>query len=223
MRVLLNYMLTLASRFDNDGDRCRYGANLMVFRASTLMDDSERRAIHDRLHFCEDGVDVSRLAGVLDLVADLSVASDSAVNPDPTLKPIALPISANGADPLPGAPQAFLTGRSILFEAESDLAVVDGKRVFSKYVMDQMHKFFSTRAGVVESFMCFPVYAPRQPGGPPIAVLNLHRNLRNTLAGEKLPLLDALFAPLCMALGAVVDSLERGGTTLGTLNEENHG
>ena len=110
----------------------------------------------------------------------------------------------------------------MVFEAESDLTAVDDGRIFSKYVMEKMHEFFRSRKGVVESFMCFPVYSPRRPQGLPIAVLNLHRNHPNNLAGEKLPLLDSLFAPLCMALGAVLDSLERGGTKLGNATKDNH-
>lgn len=113
IRTQLICVLTLASAFDVDGDKAKYGCNVMAFRDAGSLSDEDADAIDKRMKFVDSGVTVRKLDGALDLLLPLSVSSSSGVRRDPTLTAFALPIPAVSNHELggllPGAPLAFVT------------------------------------------------------------------------------------------------------------------
>src|SRR5258706_12179880 len=85
----------------------------MIYKPSAGMPLNVRQEIQQRLKFQEDGVIVEGLAGVLDLIPELSATTEHERAPDPGLHPLALPVPVmikNDAGlfrVLPGAPYAF--------------------------------------------------------------------------------------------------------------------
>lgn len=227
IRSQLVCILNAVSSFDANGDKCRYGANVMLYRESTGISSLALAELQTRLKFAESGAHLSNMRGCLDLQTRLSVSTDSRGDPDPQLIGIALPLpilrpgeNALDGPVLPGAPYTFLSREPTVFEAASDLDKVrlDGK--FSKFVMDAMGEFFQSRKEVIRSFACFAIYPPLQPDAGPIGVLNIHRDQENPSAAERIPLLNPLLVPLCAGVGALLYALSNPGATLPSSQKE---
>jgi len=115
IRSVLQMVGALAQCFDGNHPEKRYAANIMVFRGSETIPQEERRAVTDRLRFCDEGIGLDGLRGVLDLDTALSTTSGEGSDPDDDLVPLALPVprQVKNADGkwrvLPGAPHSLVT------------------------------------------------------------------------------------------------------------------
>ena len=221
VRIQLVCILKIVAVFDDGGADARYGCNVMRFLDSATLQPADLPALQARLRFAEAGVQLSGLAGVLDVQQALSVSSDSDGRPDPQLVAMALPVPllAPGVEPddgpvLPGAPETFLSGEASVFEATSDLARLSQDGRFSRFVIDQLRAFFDAPRSAIRSFACFPVHAPGTSPGRPIAVLNIHRDRENPSAAERIALLNPLLTPLCAGIGASLQALADHGARL---------
>lgn len=211
VRTQLLCVLELASRFDDDGKDARYGVNVMLFHdQAEIAYDKQAAAIKERLRFVDPDVTIRDLRGFLDLKLPLSVASGSGAEPDAQLQPLALPIPKSEKDRyddylLPGAPMTYATGQAWVFEAEDDIKAVAAQAQFSNFVKDELKAFFAARSGVIKSFLCFPIRMPPWiEGGRTFGVLNVHRNLENPLAAERVQLLAPILDPFLVLLGESV-------------------
>lgn len=213
LRTQLVCVLRLATNFDEDGDKAKYGCNLMLFKPIDGLHEQELRKIQERLKFAEKGVSVKNLAGVLDLMPELSISSASGADPDPTLVPFALPIpqltvteksdrSKNGV--LPGAPDAFVAEEEVVIESFEDLLNRTPNEYFTSSVRAELRMFFEQKAGSVQSFVSVPLYSRTTSRADPIGVLNIHRNLPNKLAAEKFELFSPLLVPILLSIGRLL-------------------
>ena len=221
VRIQLVCILKIVTVFDDGGAEARYGCNVMRYLDASTLEPAELSALQARMRFAEAGVQLSGLAGVLDVQPALSVSSDSDGRPDPQLVPMSLPVPllAPGVEPdegpvLPGAPETFLSGEATVFEATSDLARLSQDGRFSRFVIDQLRAFFDAPRSTIRSFACFPIHAPGTSLGSPIAVLNIHRDRENPSAAERIALLNPLLTPLCAGIGASLQALADHGARL---------
>lgn len=206
IRTQLICVLKLASVYDVDGEKAKYGCNLMIFRDANSLSDEDVDAIDERMKFVDPGVTVRKLAGALDLLLSLSVSSSSLDNPDAALNAFALPVPAMSQDEsgdkinnglLPGAPVAFVEKTEAVIESPEDWLSRSGS--FSLKVKTELNLFFKEREEVLQSFASIPLYpSTTYNRDSPIGVLNIHRNLPNKLLAEKLELLlPSSFRLLC--------------------------
>ena len=209
IRAQLMCVLGLARAFDKEGDKARYGCNLMVFRNAADLSDSEAEAIDQRLKFVDQGVTVKKLEGALDLLLPLSVSSDASGQPDARLKAFALPIGSreNGDHSLdgilPGAPLAWAKRAEAVIESPDDW--LSKSSLFSSQVQKEMEAFFSDRSHELQSFASIPLYcALGNNVDNPIGVLNFHRNRPNPLLAEKMELFAPLLVPIASLTGRLL-------------------
>jgi hypothetical protein len=191
IRVVLDGVVTLAALFDGRPYGVTYAANVMLFRETRELPETEILDLKNRLQFLEPAVDIRALDGVLNLQLSLSTTTATREpEPDLNLKPLSLPIpssirSADGRRSrlLPGAPLAFVTGNMELYTDTSTL----GKWCrtygdFSESVCGAVEAYFGSPTGMrIRSFASFPLAGERETG-----VINIHRN-RPGLLGEKEP------------------------------------
>jgi hypothetical protein len=90
-----------------------------------------------------------------------------------------------------------------------------------------MVAFFETEKDTIQSILSFPLFAPADleedeseaDARIPIGILNLHRNLPNELAAEKLELLEPLLTPSLQYVSYLL-SLEMEDDDILDTNEE---
>ncbi len=229
IRTQLICVLKLASGYDVDGEKANYGCNLMIFRDAKSLSAEDVDAIDKRMKFVDPGVTVRKLAGALDLLLPLSVSSSSRSLPaDPALIAFALPVPAISQDEsgdsinntlLPGAPLAFIEKTEAVIESPEDWLSRSGS--FSSKVQTELKQFFNERREVLQSFASIPLYAWTNPNkDSPIGILNIHRNLPNTLLAEKLELFAPLLVPITLLMGQLLWSYGQQGFILE--NREEH-
>jgi hypothetical protein len=129
IRVQLVNILALAREFDSDGKKARYGCNIMLFRRSVDMSDTDAAGYEGMLRFADRATSVKKLYGVLELQPELSVSSDSmSAEPDTKLTPFCLPVPGSSlvisdcftVDVLPGAVDAFASKKAAVIETPED-------------------------------------------------------------------------------------------------------
>ncbi len=240
IRTQLKWVLNTVQKYDADGDSAKYGANLMLFRESAKLDQAEIERLEGRLMFVERAVSLTKLHGVLDLVVELSVSSESTFEADSNLEAFALPIPkltrAEQDDTndrfqygvLPGAPDAFVSRRETVIETPEMWNEQAQSEHFSLFVRRQMSGLLSEKKSWIQSFFCIPLFVPDQEeSSSPFAVLNVHRDLPNNLAAEKLELLSPLLVPFKLAIGRLAWSYLKEcnnhcAASNGVENRENH-
>jgi hypothetical protein len=218
IRLQLKWVLGLVTQFDADGGKAKYGVNVMIFRSSSsIATNEEIDDIEARLRFVENGVSVTKLKGVLDLMVDWSVSTDSSaegsgveIRRDANLQPLALPIPnlteaeraerfKNGV--LPGAPDAFVSKVETVIESSYQWNLQAESDHFSRPIREQMKQMMEDEKSWMQSFFCVPLFAPDASNGQePFAILNVHRNIPNTLAAEKMELLAPMLVPFTRAI-----------------------
>jgi hypothetical protein len=188
IRHLLRYIAILAQKFDGDHPNTRYAANLMLFRASSSLDEAERRAIQPNLRFIDQTASIDQLKGVLELIPALStVATDENASPDTQLPAICLAVpkstKLNGLyQVLPGAPLAFAERLpSIQVQASMVARWCQVNADFTQSVREQITSYFEDSATArVRSFISIPLcYVDENDGADdktkdPVGVLNIH-------------------------------------------------
>lgn len=226
IRTQLLMILNIVKAFDADGAKAKYGVNIMLYYESKSLNASESAALGKRILFIEKGVSINNLAGVLDMICELSVSSISSYEPDNSLSPFALPIPVldeverrarleNGV--LPGAPDAFTSRSESVIETLSDWTDRASVDHYSATLRSQLLNYFKDK-NWMQSFVSVPIFEPENHDAAtntPIAVLNIHRNLENKLAAEKYELLSPLLVPVTLPIGRLLmkykDSLEISG------------
>jgi hypothetical protein len=182
IRVVLSAVAVLAHYFDGRPSDVMYAANIMLFRPSSSLTDSEERELEGRLRFSEPEAHIRNLEGVLDLRCDLSTTNRvEGARPDAQLAPLALPIpfktkSDDGlrSRVLPGAPRAFCDKALDLYANTGTLAEwCRTKGDFSGSVIQQVESYFQAGTGRhFQSLVSLPLaWQADQPG---VGVLNIH-------------------------------------------------
>lgn len=177
IRGALGSIASLAKIFD-DREGERYAANVMLFRKSASMSAAQEAEIAARLRFCEHGVSVKNLLGVLDLEPALSATTVDGLNPDPFLSKFALPVPLvpkfrDLYKLLPGAPLAFVENRTDVHEDFARLrAWCDEKCDLSQSVKLELNQYLENQAEHMRSFISIPL-SPQWDMAP-FAVLNVH-------------------------------------------------
>jgi hypothetical protein len=148
--------------------------------------------------FCDEGVGIEHLRGVLELQVSLSaVASDANAAPDPRMTPIVLPIPkqslVNGKyKVIPGAPLAFVDDEPDIYTHTNLLAQwCEENGDFTQQVVQQIRDYFATSH--VRAFVSIPLSDTEGAVGDaephnPCAVLNIHATRGGLLRGESEPL-----------------------------------
>jgi hypothetical protein len=207
IRVVLDGVVTLAALFDGRPYGVTYAANIMVFRDTRSLPQTELSTLKERLKFLDPETDPRALHGVLDLELLLSTttATPGEPEPDSDLQPLCLPIptSIRSDDGrrwrlLPGAPLAFESGAMELYTDTSTLGDWCRKYGdFSGTVCGAVETYFGSSSGMrIRSFVSFPLSG--------VGVVNIHRD-QPGLLGEKeqarqfLPLMHP-FRSLCLQL-----------------------
>jgi len=200
----------------------RYAANIMLFRATSDIQNDEREAVFGRLGPYVDGQSFDGLAGILDLQPELSASTDDqddSFDPDPSLTPMALPVpkeerSRNNGQKryLPGAPTALVEGRYLIDDTHRLLAIyeTEGEYDLSPGVFQKIDSYFrETNSGqMVRSFMSLMLYY-RDPGlvGDEIAigVVNIHSDHVNLFAHRELAAhYESLCQPFILGLARMI-------------------
>lgn len=229
IRVQLMLIMRLAMAFHSDGQSAIYGCNIMLFVPSdTLNNKREAESIQKILKFIDRGVSVERLDGVLALIPILSVSSGSDKGPDTNLRPFALPIPKltenernnpykNGV--LPGAPDAFVSGIDAVIETKDDWLEKTSSIWFSMGVQREMQTFFDQSKTWIQSFVSIPLYIDEASEDQPFAVLNIHRNLPNNSAAEKMELFSPMLVPIERLLCRLLLTYKQAGSILNDILE----
>jgi hypothetical protein len=119
VRVVLHGLAVLAQRFDAGSLTAAYAANIMLFkRISDLRRDDPAQLLppDGKLRFTPRG---SPLQGVLDLDLELSamprlgVAREEKPDPDPLLKPLALPVPESAETRGPAPTESYASCREL--------------------------------------------------------------------------------------------------------------
>jgi hypothetical protein len=206
VRRMLGVMERLVRTFDGehlDGSRIRYGLNVMLFVERAEYEHSPRKPqLLSRLHFSSPGMSLDSVAGVLDIVPAMSMATD-APGKDPHLEHFALPI-----DPVPALARAAQASRTALPGATDACVNMIHTAVpsieFLSQTMDRLKTDPQARQAVldyfrqerisrtVQSFVCVPLIA-KDTGM--VGVLNIHRDAPNPTIEDKLALLVPLMTP----------------------------
>jgi hypothetical protein len=178
VRVALSAIATLARIFDGDRPLERYAGNVMLFKESKTMSDAEATEITKYLKFCEHGVSIRNLSGVLILEPALSTTTTvDAFSPDATLAKFALPVpvKSKAGDRyivLPGAPLAFIENRPDVHEDFSRLRQwCEQNGDFTQSVKDELSDYLASQVGHMQSFISIPLSLPTKS---PFAILNVH-------------------------------------------------
>lgn len=219
----LDAMTVLAAEFQRVPN-ARYAANIMLFRSTSDIPAEEHQAIFERLGPFVDCHTLEGLAGILDLIPELSASTDDqddSFDPDPSLKPMALPVpkeerSKNNGQKryLPGAPTALIEGRyliddthrlSLEYETQKEYDLPPG-------IFQQIDSYFhKTEAGrAVRSFMSLMLYY-RQPGTTgnenTIGVVNIHSDQVNLFASRELAAqYESLCQPFILGLARMIQN-----------------
>jgi len=207
-RHVLRIIAVLAQKFDDPSDgglgehEIVYAANVMIYKPTPSIPPVDIPAIDERMLFRGDGVTVSKLKGVLDLVPTLSTtAADPKATPDPSLRPFALGIpnraKAERLRPgecelryrvLPGAPRAFCDREADIYENTNRIREwCERYGDFTDDVKDAVETYFETGPGAnIGSFVSIPLFHPEdlKHEADPVGVLNIHSNAFNLLKGR---------------------------------------
>ncbi len=197
LRHLLRIIAALAQQFDGSHADVEYAANIMLFKEPANLSPVQRDSLQKRLLFCDEGVGIEHLRGVLELQISLSaVASDANAAPDPRMTPIVLPVPkeplvSHKYKVIPGAPLAFVDDEPDIYTDTRLLAQwCEEYGDFTQQVVQQIRDYFATSH--VRAFVSIPLSNTETIGnaGPhnPCAVLNIHATRRGLLRGESEPL-----------------------------------
>jgi hypothetical protein len=193
---VLRVIAALAKGYDERNREARHAANVMLFVPSESLDDQAAATLQSRLRFADDGIDIRRLRGVLDLVRDFSTTDSHEIRPDPELDDFALPIFSEVKNQdgqfriLFGAPIAFATRQPSLYCDTWKLEEWFAQQAdISRSVQRQVADYF-TSANCVRSFLSVPIISDGLPGvvngGHPLGVINVHSNATNLLRTSEL-------------------------------------
>ena len=210
IRVVLECIVSLAYIFDGQTKNAKYSANIMLFIKSSTMDNDKREEIKTRLHFA-DGIDITTLDGVLDLIMPLSTTNGG--GPDAELAPFALPVPQNPDHEvdgekkytvLPGAPWAFAYRDAAGFP---DLAEFEqwakNQGDFSPGTISDMRGYFQTGKGrTINSF--FSVALLQGDADEPVGVLNIHRDVKGMLGERAIELFLPFTSPFRLLLAELI-------------------
>jgi hypothetical protein len=200
-RLVLRTFVILAQQFDR-APNLRYAANVMLFRDAKQLTSAAQAEMKQRLRFCDHEVGIENLRGVLDLRCDLSTVSlSSNADPDPDLRPLALPVPQQDHPDkvfpgeaeyrsrlLPGGPRAFYKGTMECYLDTSTLPIwCQQHGDFSPGIQQDLDDYFRNHEmGIhVKSFVSIPLRNP-QAENEILGVLNLHRNEVGMLKAEQL-------------------------------------
>jgi hypothetical protein len=182
IQTLLRSIATLAWVFDkepHDGDvRVPYACNVMVFVPINAAGPPFSNTVIEKLKFVERTA-VGALMGALELRREFSASTAHRDGPDVEVPELALPVPRTVLDAygrfvvLPGAPRAFLTGKTDGYTDSADLAKwCEEKGDFLKAVVDDLRAYFS-ETGTGNRAASF-LSRPLQRAGNTFAVMNLH-------------------------------------------------
>lgn len=224
-RLLLRALMQVAVAFDADSTRATYSANVMMFLPSDMLTGDLADTLQRKLQLADEAASVSLMFGVLDVVPKLSVSTLNELEPldvDPLLVDLCLPIprsamaspnSAQGPAPLvlPGAPVAFTSKTVSAVERQSQLLQHMESRGFSKHVVAEMRRYLDKNKQI-QSFISVPLLPPSSvedfPSGysadVPFAVVNINRNMDNSLSAERMALFQPLLEPFRQVLSRLL-------------------
>jgi len=209
IRIVLQAILNLAHAFDGQ-PRCRYAANVMIFRASSDIGASEIDRITSITKFISNETDIYKLKGILELRTPLSTTTDDAESPqmDESLLEMALPVpkelvsQTNGLyNCLPGAPLAFMTLTGQIVEDTLDLwDWVSENCNLPPETADQIQQYFQSDIG--QRIRSIFSYAILEAEGKPIGVINIHSDRPRlfNVSVERSEQFQALSVPLLQLL-----------------------
>lgn len=230
IQAVLRAIVETARSFDSADTSSIYSASLMLFRRNTTEFECTEPV------YQIDGMNDSELAGFLELIPALTVASSPAAEHRENVS-LVLPIprdqsplrEENGHDRfriLPGAPWAYVFKSPVCFVQMPHF--FDNLRDCSSLDHHNMAKvrayFDSGPAREVRSFSSFPILEPRFGDTGVVAVLNLHSSEPGLLQdnGPELfaPLLEPFQLPLSLlivsrsSLSSPTSALAASGTPL---------
>jgi hypothetical protein len=205
IRTVLFTAANLVRRFDRSAGDAVFSANIMRFYPAA----SIRRSRKDLEAFAivEDGVDLARTRGVLDLNCALSASTATLANaPDRQIRRLVLTVpnpSDDGEIGLPGAPTAFCRREMDVCPDVFEIPVRcmrEGSG--SKTVADSIRRHFNgPGASHIRSFLSIPLLIPQDLERDPVGVLNINCSITGML-GEParqemiMPNLRSLLWPL---------------------------
>lgn len=208
IRGILFVMESVIRIFDGDGrstSEARYGFNIMVFVRKAEYDGAAlKNLLQKRLQFPRDGASLDTAVGALDILPELSVATD-AKDGDSKLAHFAMLIDCepriavdaqSGQPALAGATDCCI---NIIHTAVPSVDALRQKLELSKEsesLKQNVLNYFGKDEiqQTVKSFLCIPLTAPNS--GTSIAgVLNIHRNMANPSIEERMALLIPLMTP----------------------------
>lgn len=222
----LDAMTLLAAEFQRVPG-ARYAANIMLFRSILDINEEDYPEAVNRLGFFLDGYSLDGLDGILDLMPELSASTDNeedTFDPDPSLKPIALPVPSdiksknNGQKRyLPGAPTALIEGRYLVNDTLLILNSYDELKDYDipRGIFQKIDDYFRcTEEGQkVRSFMSLLLYY-REPGDAGnergIGVVNIHSNDVDLFANNELAAhYESLCQPFILGLARMIQNRKR--------------
>jgi hypothetical protein len=217
IRVQLTGIMGLLSNFDSDGHNVRYACNIMKFvpTLGLVQTDPIVLRLEPDLRFVDTAVSITKLQGVLELLTDLSVASDeSAGTGDSKLKKLVFPVPVikgsmwDGC--LPGAPYAFVAKKEVILEDMAELLRKVHTAHFTKTVRDELASYLQEQQPYMQSLICIPIYdaydaTSGQFKNPsmPVGILNIHRNRPNKGVALKFELLYPMLTSITLQLQQV--------------------
>ena len=181
IRNLIYILLGLIIKFEDNLDKSRISANIMIFIPSS---DENIHSYQANVIFCEPSIDLARTDGVLVVEKSLSTFIDrnnqsDTENPpiDDELQLFSLPIPQikkwnNLHKVLPGAPYSFCTKESYLFDDVSKVAKwCQDEGDFTEDITNQINDYFLKID--IKSFLSIPIF---YKSDDPIGILNIHSN-----------------------------------------------
>ncbi|MBA5686322.1 hypothetical protein [Rugamonas apoptosis] len=201
IRIQLSSICSVCARFDSNGGRTRFAANVMMFiPAGGGKFNNLHATLQTETRCIESAVSIANLHGVLRLELNLS-ASEGSNKADPKLSSLCLPIPKGVSNPLiyiPGAPLAFAQGKTQVYRNQSDLIEqVENNRLFSSTVLNELKDVLGAQNESVKCLMCFPLFSDSTTGpSSVIGVLNIHKSIEDEYIQRKMENLEPLLAPI---------------------------
>lgn len=224
VRAILRNIAILAQNYDGNHPNVKFAANIMIYRdRSEFIGDEQKTDLTRRLRFCDDGVTIEGLRGVLDLDINMStIALDENALPDATLRPLALPVPVIVKDnrgkynALPGAPAAFVNRKPEIYANADDIEIWCKDHGNLKHdVVSAISTYFRNESSI-KSFISIPLFRNDKAGGEeePMGILNIHCDSQKLLKmhrqdGQDGPISNfvAVMAPFILILADLVTTV----------------
>ena len=198
IRAVLSGIITLTMKFDkrSENDKGEYHANIMFFCDVYKKDEERKKELEKSMMFQGASLDLDKLQGALYLENKLSTNSKTdQPDVDDTIQSLklALPVPSdktsqhsNKIHVLPGAPYAFITGKTSRlnrFSKTSDLYEwMDREGDFNNSIMNEVKEYFKDKKNDVKSFVSIPLLDEEDKT---VAVLNIHKTTESLLENDK--------------------------------------